>query len=388
MNGTVHTSNMAALQRSFSAARSQVCVLRSLQSCKQQYRDQRWVKPFALQQRGYKAAVCHKLKSPMEVQDLPPVGKLPKGMVKVAVHSAGINFADILMVAGAYQERPELPFVPGFEMAGDIMAVGEGVTAFKEGDRVVGMPTPSGSYAEECLVNEKTLFHLPDSVAYTTAAAVPVSYGTALMGLTRRANLQPGETVLVTAAAGALGTAVVDLSAHALGATHTNNFSVHVTPPPAGSREKCEFVVSRGAQHTIDYSQDSIRDRVKEITQGRGCDVALDAVGGKVFEDSLKSLAWEGRILVAGFAGGDIPKIPANILLVKNISASGLYFGKYAIKNIGVLRQMVKDSLALMEEGKIKGPPQPTTFKLEQVNEAFKFIMDRKSTGKVVLEVR
>ncbi|XP_066284003.1 quinone oxidoreductase-like protein 2 homolog isoform X1 [Branchiostoma lanceolatum] len=379
MNGTVHSSNMAALQRSFSAARSQVCVLRSLQSCKQQYRDQRWVKPFALQQRGYKAAVCHKLKSPMEVQDLPPVGKLPKGMVKVAVHSAGINFADILMVAGAYQERPELPFVPGFEMAGDVMAVGEGVTAFKEGDRVVGMPTPSGSYAEECLVNEKTLFHLPDSVTYTTAAAVPVSYGTAFMGLTRRANLQPGETVLVTAAAGALGTAVVDLSAHALGATVIG---------AAGSREKCEFVVSRGAQHTIDYSQDSIRDRVKEITQGRGCDVALDAVGGKVFEDSLKSLAWEGRILVAGFAGGDIPKIPANILLVKNISASGLYWGKYAIKNTGVLRQTVKDSLALMEERKIKGPPQPTTLKLEQVNEAFKFIMDRKSTGKVVLEVR
>ncbi|XP_066284004.1 quinone oxidoreductase-like protein 2 homolog isoform X2 [Branchiostoma lanceolatum] len=315
----------------------------------------------------------------MEVQDLPPVGKLPKGMVKVAVHSAGINFADILMVAGAYQERPELPFVPGFEMAGDVMAVGEGVTAFKEGDRVVGMPTPSGSYAEECLVNEKTLFHLPDSVTYTTAAAVPVSYGTAFMGLTRRANLQPGETVLVTAAAGALGTAVVDLSAHALGATVIG---------AAGSREKCEFVVSRGAQHTIDYSQDSIRDRVKEITQGRGCDVALDAVGGKVFEDSLKSLAWEGRILVAGFAGGDIPKIPANILLVKNISASGLYWGKYAIKNTGVLRQTVKDSLALMEERKIKGPPQPTTLKLEQVNEAFKFIMDRKSTGKVVLEVR
>ncbi|XP_035675505.1 quinone oxidoreductase-like protein 2 homolog [Branchiostoma floridae] len=369
---------MAALQRSFSAARSQVCVLRSWQSCKQ-YRGQRWVKPLNLQQRGYRAAVCHKIKAPMEVGDLPSVEKIPKGMVKVAVHSTGINFADILMVAGAYQERPELPFVPGFEMAGEVMAVGEGVTAFKEGHRVVGLLQPPGSYAEECLANEKMLFHLPDSVTYTTAAAVPVSYGTALLGLTRRANLQPGETVLVTAAAGALGTAVVDLAAHALGAAVIGG---------AGSQEKCEFVSSRGAQHTIDYSQDSIKDRVKVITQGRGCDVAFDGVGGKVFEDCLKCLAWEGRMLVAGFAGGDIPKIPANLLLVKNISAAGLYWGKYAMQNIGVLRQTVKDTLTLMEEGKIKGPPQPTTFKLEQVNEAFKFIMDRKSIGKVVLEIR
>ncbi|XP_019627970.1 PREDICTED: quinone oxidoreductase-like protein 2 homolog [Branchiostoma belcheri] len=370
---------MAALQRSFSAVRLQVCVLRStLQSCKQ-LRDQRWVKPFALQQRGYRAAVCHKISAPMEVRDLPSVEKVPKGMVKVAVHSTGINFADILMVAGAYQERPELPFVPGFEMAGEVMTVGEGVTAFKEGDRVVGLPMPSGSFAEECLVNEKALFHLPASVAYTTAAAVPVSYGTALMGLTRRVNLQPGETVLVTAAAGALGTAVVDLAAHALGATVIG---------AAGSQEKCEFVRSRGAQHTVDYSQDSIRDRVKDITQGKGCDVAFDSVGGKVFEESLKCLAWEGRVLVAGFAGGDIPKIPANILLVKNLSAVGLYWGRYAMQNIGVLRQTVIATLTFMEEGKIKGPSQPTTFKLEQVNEAVKFITDRKSTGKVVLEVR
>lgn len=335
------------------------------------------VKPTFGKPRMYRAALCKELGKPLVVEQVPAAEKLKSSQVRVAVHSCGINFADILMCLGKYQDKPNLPFIPGAEIAGEVIETGEGVEQLSKGDRVFGL-IPIGGFAEECIAEQSGLWKIPSSVGYNAAAALAVSYGTAYVGLTTKSNTQPGQTVLVTAAAGALGLATVDLAANALGAKVIG----------AASKDKLDVVATMGASSTIDYNKDSIKEKVKELTGGKGANVIMEAVGGTVFTECLKCIAWGGVILPVGFASGEIPQIPANILLVKNCSAAGLFWGAHMKHNPALLRNSVNKSLEFLEQGKLKGPHVSGEFELDQANEAFKFVMQRKSTGKVLIKTR
>lgn len=335
------------------------------------------VKPTFGKPRMYRAALCKELGKPLVVEQVPAAEKLKASQVRIAVHSCGINFADILMCLGKYQDKPNLPFIPGAEIAGEVIETGEGVEQLSKGDRVFGL-IPIGGFAEECIAEQSGLWKIPSSVEYSSAAALAVSYGTAYVGLTSKSNTQPGQTVLVTAAAGALGLATVDLAANALGAKVIG----------AASKDKLDVVTTMGASATIDYNKDSIKDKVKELTGGKGANVIMEAVGGKVFTECLKCIAWGGVILPVGFASGEIPQIPANILLVKNCSAAGLFWGAHMKYNPALLRDSVNKSLEFLEQGKLRGPHVSGEFELDQANEAFKFVMQRKSTGKVLIKTR
>ncbi|XP_020611230.1 quinone oxidoreductase-like protein 2 homolog [Orbicella faveolata] len=327
--------------------------------------------------RMYRAALCKELGKPLVVEQVPAVEKLKASQVRVAVHSCGINFADILMCLGKYQEKPPLPFTPGNEIAGVVIETGEGVKQLSKGDRVFGLAA-LGGFAEECIVEQSGLWKIPSNIEYNQASAFAVSYGTAYVGLTNKSNTQPGQTVLVTAAAGALGLATVDIAANALGAKVIG----------AASKDKLDVVTSMGASATIDYNKESIKDKVKELTGGKGANVIMEAVGGQVFTECLRCIAWGGVILPVGFASGDIPQIPANVLLVKNCSAAGLFWGSHMKHNPALLKESVDKSLELLVQGKLKGPHISGEFELDQANEAFKFVMQRKSTGKVLIKTR
>uniref|UniRef100_A0A669PP55 Enoyl reductase (ER) domain-containing protein n=1 Tax=Phasianus colchicus TaxID=9054 RepID=A0A669PP55_PHACC len=297
--------------------------------------------------------------------------------VRVRVHYCGLNFADILACRGLYQEKRTPPFTPGMEFSGTVMETGENVSAVKEGHRVIGVSGIS-AMAEECIVDEKALWQIPDNVSSEDAAVLPVAYGTAWLALHHRAHLQPRETVLVTAGAGATGLAIIDLA--------VSVFQAKVIGA-AGSDPKCQLILANGASHAVNYSQNSLREQVTALTGGRGVNVAIEAVGGDIFKATLQSLAWEGRIVVMGFAGGKIPSIPANLLLLKNVSAMGVYWGRYQQEDFPLFSSAMSSLLQYCQEGKIH-PHIGTVFKLEEVNEAFNHVLQRKSTGKVIISMK
>ncbi|XP_067025800.1 quinone oxidoreductase-like protein 2 homolog [Acropora muricata] len=338
-----------------------------------------FLSPFsdAFKPRMYRAAMCKELGKPLVVEDVPATEKLEASQVRIAIHSCGINFADILMCLGKYQEKPPLPFIPGSEIAGEVTETGQEVKGLSKGDRVFGF-TPLGGFAEECIADQSGLWKIPSSLKFQQAAALAVLYGTAYVGLVNKANTQPGQTVLVTAAAGALGLATVDLAANALGAKVIG----------AASKEKLDVIREMGASATIDYKNENIREKVKEITAGKGANVIMESVGGEVFKECLRSIAWGGVILPVGFMSGEIPQIPANVLLVKNVSAAGLFWGSHKKYNPKLLKESVDKPLELIEQGKLKGPHISGEFQLNQANEAFQFVMQRKSTGKVLINAR
>ncbi|XP_033859404.3 quinone oxidoreductase-like protein 2 isoform X1 [Acipenser ruthenus] len=326
--------------------------------------------------RTYRAAVCTELKKPLVLQDLQAT-ELKPAEVRVSVHCCGVNFADILACQGLYQEKPPLPFTPGMEFSGCVVETGSNVTTVQEGDRVMGVSGGS-AMAEECIVDQKVLWKIPEEVGYEEAAALPVSYGTGLLALQHRAATQPGETVLVTAAAGGAGLAAVDIAAHVLQAK---------VIAAAGSDEKCALAVQKGAYASINYNTSNLKEELKKLTNKKGVNVVFDAVGGDIFKDTLSSLSWEGRILVVGFAGGSIPSVPANLLLLKNISAMGVFWGRYREQDFPVFSQSISRAVQLCQEGKIR-PHIGAVFKLQQVNEAFLQVMQRASVGKVVLSMK
>lgn len=328
--------------------------------------------------RTYRAAVCQSLKKPLVIQDLPIAKELKNGQVRVEVKYCGINFADLLMSMGMYQEKPPLPAVFGAEFSGKVVEVGDDVKNIAEGDHVLGVSVAGGGFAEECVINSQFLWKVPKSLDLHNVAALAVSYGTAFVSLTRRANVQEGETVLVTAAAGGVGMAAVDIASNVLKAKVIG---------AAGGEAKTKLVLEQGAFSVIDYKTESIKEKVKELTNGKGVDVVVESVGGDTMIDCLKSLAWEGKLVVVGFASGDIPKIPANLLLVKNCSAVGVYWGGHFRKKPEVLRDSINQVLTLAEEGKIH-PHISKVFPLAQINQAFKFILDRQSTGKVLIDMQ
>ncbi|KAK7102136.1 quinone oxidoreductase-like protein 2 homolog [Littorina saxatilis] len=329
-------------------------------------------------QRFYRAAVCTKIGQPLEVKEMPFPDKVPEGKVLIATHATGINFADILTAQGKYQERPKTPFIPGAELSGKVEGVGEGVEGWKKGDRVVALPVERAGFAEYCLVDPLMMFPAPDALSLVEAGAILISYATAMMALSRTAQLKEGETILVTAAAGATGLAAVDIA--------VNIFKAQVIGV-CGGEEKCALLRRRGVAHTIDYRTEKIRDRVKEITSGQGVNVVMDQVGGDLFNDCLKSIAFEGRLITVGYASGAIPKVSINQLLLKSCSIRGVFWGSYGMRHPQAFMQSIHDILNAFNEGKLH-PHVGKEFPLEKVNEAFDYIMDRQSTGKIVLKMR
>ncbi|VFV28974.1 quinone oxidoreductase-like protein [Lynx pardinus] len=240
------------------------------------------------------------------------------------------------------------------------------------GDRVIGVSGFNGM-AEECIIDHKTLWQIPEGVPLREAATLPVSYVTAILALEHRACTRPGETVLVTAAAGATGLAVIDVA--------TNVLQAKVIAA-AGSDEKCRLAMRKGAQSIVNYSQGSLKEAVRKLVGSDGVNVVIDAVGGDVFLEALRSLAWEGRIVVVGFAGGTIASVPANLLLLKNVSAMGLYWGRYKEQNFPIFSRILSSALQYCQQGRIQ-PHIGAVFKLEEVNDAFLHVIQRKSTGKL-----
>ncbi|KAI8782129.1 quinone oxidoreductase protein 2 [Biomphalaria glabrata] len=328
----------------------------------------------------YRAAVCTKLAEPLVVREFPVPATLKETEVLVATHACGVNFADILTCKGLYQERRRTPFTPGGEIAGKVLAVGSKVHGIKSGDRVfvLAFGKTSGGAAEICLADMASVFPVPDNLNLVEAASLIVSYSTSLMALTMKANLKKGETVLITAAAGATGLAAVDIAKNLIGC---QVFAV------CGGEEKCQFLQSRGADKTIDYTKDRIVDKVKEFTNGRGVDVVMDQVGGDSLLDCIKSLAFEGRALTIGYASGSIPKIPANQLLLKSSSLIGVFWGSYAQSNPSAFSKSIQQVLQGVADNKLR-PLVGKTFSLDEINEAYQYVLDRKSVGKVIIKMK
>lgn len=292
------------------------------------------------------------------------------GQVRIAVSACGLNFADLLMLQGKYQEKPPLPIIPGLEVAGTIDAVGDGVSADMIGRRVAALPG-YGGLAEFVCTGPENCTPLPDDTDFVTAAAMQVAYGTSHVALNHRAGLQPGETLLVTGAAGGVGLTAVELGKLA-GAT---------VIACARGPEKLKAAQKAGADHLIDTTAQDIRDTVKTLG---GADVVYETIGGDTFDACLRATKPEGRILAIGFAGGTVPQVPANILLVKNIAVIGLYWGGYQKFRPTVLTESLAQLFAWQAEGRIT-PHVSHTLPLAECAEALALLRDRKSTGKVVV---
>ncbi len=321
-----------------------------------------------------RAVICRDYGGPekLELAELPEPQPGP-GEVAIAVAAAGVNFADTLLVAGRYQERPEPPFTPGLELAGEIAALGPGVSGFAPGQRVMAV-VDRGAFAETAVARVEDVFPIPDAMDFETAAGFPTTYGTAHGALVWRADLQPGENLLVHGAAGGVGLAAVEVG-KALGA------EIIAT---AGGAEKLAVAKAHGADHLIDYKTEDIRARVKALTGGRGAEVVYDPVGGEVFMASLRAVAWGGRLLVIGFAAGKVPEIPANILLVKNLSVLGFYWGAYRHRAPELLKAQFETLTGWYAAGRLK-PLVSHSLDLAAAGDALKLLLERKATGKVVL---
>lgn len=296
--------------------------------------------------------------------------------VRIAVHAAGVNFADGLIVQGKYQEKPPFPFAPGFEIGGVVTEVAPGVTHVRPGDRVMAV-LEHGGYAEEAVARAADVMRIPDDMDFATAAAFPIAYGTSHFGLADRARLKTGEVLLVHGAAGGVGLTAVECG-KALGAT------VIAT---AGGADKLAVAAEHGADHGIDYKVENIKDRVRALTAGRGVDVVYDPVGGDVFDQSLRCTAPDGRLIVIGFAGGTVQQIPANLLLVKNIDIIGFYWGAYRRLAPERIRASFAECLRWYEDGKLK-PRVSRTFALDEAPAAIAALKDRSVVGKAVIGIR
>jgi NADPH2:quinone reductase len=297
------------------------------------------------------------------------------GEILVGVRACGLNFADTLIIQGKYQERPEFPFSPGLEVSGEVLETGEGVEEFTPGDAVIAF-CGHGGLAERVVVPSTNAVSIPAGLDFVTAAGFAVVYGTAHVGLERRARLQPGEVLLVHGAAGGVGLAAVEVG-RLMGAT------VIAT---ASSESKLALAREHGARHVINYREESFRERVKALTDGRGADVVFDPVGGEVFDQSVRCINWEGRILVIGFASGAIPELPVNLTLVKNMSVVGVYWGAYRKRDPAVLQQSWRQLLAWLAEGALS-PHVSATYPLEQAPAALASLAERRATGKVVVTI-
>lgn len=307
----------------------------------------------------------------MDEIELPPPGP---GELRLRLKACSVNFPDILMVQGKYQFKPGLPFAPGMEGAGIVAAVGEGVTKFKPGDRVVA-GLRIGGFAEEVNVPETACRPIPGSMDFAEAAAYPAAYLTAYVALTCRGHLQKGETLLVHGATGGVGLAAVEMG-KLLGAT------VIAT---SASDEKLKVVKARGADHVLNVTR-GFREQVKELTEGRGADVIYDPVGGDIFDESIRCIAWNGRLLIIGFTSGRIPTVSVNMPLIKGFSVVGVRAGEYGRRDPEAGKANLEAIDRLAAEGKID-PYICARFPLERAVDAMRMLQNREAVGKVVIEM-
>ena len=323
-----------------------------------------------------KAVVCRELGPPESLRlETFASAPLAQGQVRVAIHAAGINFPDILMAAGEYQLKPPLPFTPGVEAAGEVIEVDSAAEGVAVGDRVI-VKMRHGAYADEAVVATSQLTPLPSTFDYAEGATFLAAHGTAYHALIDRGQLQPDEVLLVHGAGGGVGLAAVEMG-KMLGAT---------VIAAASSEDKLAVAQGRGADHMVLYGRDPFRDAVKRITDGRGADVVFDPVGGEIFENSLRCIAWGARILVIGFTGG-IGLARTNLLLIKGASVLGVRAGEAVRRNPASGEARLKALLGWAEAGKIR-PHISHRLPLEDYAQAMRLLVDRKAIGRVALLMR
>ena len=321
-----------------------------------------------------KAVLCKEYGPPekLSVEEIDEL-KPGKGQVVVTVKACGVNFPDALIIQGKYQIKPPFPFSPGSEIAGIVKEVGEGVSGVKPGDRVITF-TFYGGYAEEVLAEAGQITPMPPGLDFTTASAFVLTYGTAHHALKDRGELQAGETLLVLGAAGGVGLAAIEIG-KILGAR---------VIAAASSQDKLDVCREHGADELINYTTEELKDRLKDLTRGKGVDVVFDPVGGDYSEVALRNTAWRGRYLVIGFAAGDIPRIPLNLPLLKGCSIVGVFWGSFTGREPDRNRQDLAELAGWLNESKVK-PHISATYPLEGAAQALQDMLDRKVKGKVVL---
>lgn len=323
-----------------------------------------------------KAAICKSLDGPqgLAIEDIAaPVAVA--GKVVVGVKAVGLNFADTLITRGKYQHKPDLPFSPGAEIAGEVLSCGAGVSGWTPGDRVMAYVNWGGA-AEQVLVDPDMLVAIPEGVCDVVAAGLSVTYGTAMHGLGHRGHLKAGETVVVTGAAGGAGHAAVEV-AKLMGAR---------VIAVASTDEKLEIAAACGADEGILFPGADLKDAVRAATGGRGADVVYDCIGGDAAEPLVRALAWKGRFLVVGFASGEIPKLPLNLLLVKGAEAAGVFWGEAVRRDPASHRAGMAQLLAWVGDGKLK-PKTHGVFPLAEIREALSVLDRREARGKVVVSI-
>src|SRR5436190_2289751 len=321
-----------------------------------------------------KAVLCKQFGPPESlVMEELPSPRAGAGEVVVTVKAASVNFPDVLIIQNKYQFKPPLPFSPGSELAGVVKEVGDGVTTVRPGDRVLAFTT-YGAFAEEVKTEAARLLPLPAGMDFVAGAAFLLTYGTSEHALRDRGTLKSGETLLVLGAAGGVGLAAIEIG-KALGAR---------VIACASSEEKLAVCREHGADIGINYATDDLRERIKAVTEGRGVDVVYDAVGGPYSEPAFRSLAWRGRLLVVGFAAGEIPKLPLNLALLKGASVVGVFWGDFARREPKLFAESVKQLARWYGEGKLR-PHISQTLPLERAAEAIKLLASRQAKGKIVL---
>jgi NADPH2:quinone reductase len=322
-----------------------------------------------------KAIVCKEFGPPeklvLEEVEEPKAGE---GQVVIESRASTVTFPDALMIEDKYQFKAELPYVPGGEAAGVIAEVGPGVEGFAVGDRVIGASGLIGGFQEKVVASAKATRKLSKNVGFAESTGLLYAYGTGYYGLKFRGGLKPGETLLVLGAAGNVGLAAVELG-KLMGAR---------VIAAASSREKLSVCLDRGADETINYSEENLKARAKELTGGKGVDVIYDCVGGDYAESALRAIAWEGRFLVIGFTAG-IPKLPLNLTLLKSCQVIGVFYGAMIAKQPELIAEITKDLYEFMDEGKLK-PYVSARYALADAPQALRDLLDRKVTGKVVIE--
>ncbi len=321
-----------------------------------------------------KAVLCKAYGPPegLVIEDVEPL-KPGRGQVVVGVKACGVNFPDTLIIQGKYQFKPLVPFSPGSEIAGIVKEVGEGADGVKVGDQVIAF-TGWGGFAEEVIADAARLIPMPDGMDFTTASAFVLAYGTSHYALKDRAQLKPGETLLVLGAAGGVGLAAVEIG-KVMGAR---------VIAAASTDEKLEVCKQHGADQVINYSTEDLKESVKTLTAGNGVDVILDPVGGDYSEAALRGMAWGGRFLVIGFTTGDIPRIPLNLPLLKGCSIVGVFWGSFTERDRKRSQEHLSELLTWFAAGKLK-PLISATYSLTRAAEALNDVMSRKVKGKVVL---
>ncbi len=322
-----------------------------------------------------KAVVCkeHGLADKLVLETDWPAPAVADNEVLIEVRAAGLNFPDVLMMQGKYQTQPDMPFVTGGECAGVVTAVGKDVTRVKAGDKVIAM-VGWGAFAEQVAANEMVVFPMPDGLSFEQAAGVGITYFTSYHALVQRAQIQPGETLLVLGAAGGVGVTAIELG-KLLGAR---------VIAAASTDEKLELCRQMGADEVINYSEESLKDRVKALTGGKGVDVVYDPVGGDYAEPAVRSMAWKGRYLVIGFASGPIPEIPLNLTLLKGCSLVGVFWGRFTMEEPETNLANIKALWQYFAEGKLN-PVVTDLFPLAEYEAAYNCMIERRARGKVIL---